>query len=46
MALRLIEIFHEEGKAEEIAHLLKEHPVLHSWHDSLPGGETVSRVLP
>ena len=45
MALRLIEIFHEEGKAEEIDHLLKEHPVLHSWHDRLPGGETVSRVL-
>lgn len=45
MALRLIEVFHEEGKAEEIAHLLKEHPVLHSWHDLLPGGETVTRVL-
>jgi uncharacterized hydrophobic protein (TIGR00341 family) len=45
MALRLIEIFHEEGKAEEIAFLLKEHPVLHTWHDILPGGETVTRVL-
>lgn len=45
MALRLLEVFHEEGKAEEIAHLLKEHPVLHSWHDRLPGGETVTRVL-
>ena len=45
MALRLIEIFHEEGKAKEIAYLLKEHPVLHTWHDTLPGGETVTRVL-
>ena len=45
MALRLIEIFHEEGKAAEIDYLLKEHPVLHIWHDTLPGGETVSRVL-
>jgi uncharacterized hydrophobic protein (TIGR00341 family) len=45
MALRLIEIFHEGGKAGEIAHLLEEHPVIHSWYDELPGGETVSRVL-
>ena len=45
MALRLIEVFHEKGRAEEIAHLLEDHPVLHSWHDLLPGGETVTRVL-
>lgn len=45
MALRLIEIFHEEGRAEEIAFLLKDHPVLHTWHDRLPGGETITKVL-
>jgi uncharacterized hydrophobic protein (TIGR00341 family) len=45
MALRLIEIFHEEGRAERIARLLQEHPVLHTWHSRLPGGETVTRVL-
>jgi uncharacterized hydrophobic protein (TIGR00341 family) len=45
VALRLIEVFHKEGRAEDIAALLTAHPVLHSWHDRLPGGETVTRVL-
>lgn len=45
MALRLIEIYHQKGKAKEIDFLLKDAPVLDMWHDQLPEGETVTKVL-
>ncbi len=45
MALRLIEIYHQKGKAKEIDFLLKDVPVLDMWHDQLPEGETVTKVL-
>ncbi len=45
MALRLLEIYHQEGKAEEIEFLLKDSPVTDMWHDRLPAGETVTKVL-
>ncbi len=45
MALRLIEVFHEGGKAEEIKFLLQDINVIHIWHDELPDGETVTKIL-
>jgi uncharacterized hydrophobic protein (TIGR00341 family) len=45
MALRLIEIYHQRGKAEEIDFLLKDLPVMEIWHDELPQGETTTKVL-
>lgn len=45
MALRLIEIYHQRGKAEEIDFLLKDTPMLDMWHDRLPEGETITKVL-
>ncbi len=45
MALRLIEVFHEGGKADEIKFLLQDINVIHIWHDQLPEGETVTRIL-
>lgn len=45
MALRLIEIYHQKGKGDEIEFLLEGSPILDTWHDHLPEGETVSKVL-
>jgi uncharacterized hydrophobic protein (TIGR00341 family) len=46
MSLRLIEIYHKEGKAEEIDFLLKELPILETWHDHLTeNGESLTKVL-
>jgi uncharacterized hydrophobic protein (TIGR00341 family) len=45
MALRLIEIYHGKGQAKEIDFLLKELPVMEIWHDELPEGETITKVL-
>jgi len=45
MALRLIEIYHKEGKADEIEFLLRELPVIGTWHDHLGDGETITKVL-
>ena len=45
MALRLIEIYHEKGMAKEIDFLLKDAPVIDMWHDLLPEGETITKVL-
>ncbi len=45
MALRLIEINHKKGKSDEIDYLLKDLPILNMWHDQLPEGETITKVL-
>jgi uncharacterized hydrophobic protein (TIGR00341 family) len=45
MALRLIEIYHQKGKAQDIDFLLKDIPVLDTWHDILPEGETTTKIL-
>ncbi len=45
MALRLIEINHKKGKSEEIDFLLKDLLILNMWHDQLPEGETITKVL-
>ena len=45
MALRLIEIYHKQGKADEIEFLLKDLPMLDTWHDHLPENETITKIL-
>jgi uncharacterized hydrophobic protein (TIGR00341 family) len=45
MALRLIEIYHTEGKAEEIDFLLKDLPIIGTWHDHLTEKETITKVI-
>jgi uncharacterized hydrophobic protein (TIGR00341 family) len=45
MPLRQIEIYHQRGKADDIAFLLKDTPVLQVWHIELSEGETVTKVL-
>jgi len=45
MALRLIEIYHQRGQSEEIDFLLQESPILDIWHDQLPEGDTITKVL-
>ena len=46
MALRLIEIYHPQGKADEIELLLKDLPILETWHDHLTdNNESVTKVL-
>jgi uncharacterized hydrophobic protein (TIGR00341 family) len=45
MALRLIEIYHQRGKSEEIDFLLEDSAALDIWHDELPEGETITKVL-
>jgi len=44
-SLRLIEVFHKTGKADDLDFLLKDAPILDTWHDHLPDGETISNVL-
>lgn len=46
MALRLIEIYHQKGKADEIEFLLKELPILDTWHHHLvENNESVTKIL-
>jgi len=45
MSLRLIEVFHKTGKADDLDFLLKDAPIIDTWHDHLPDGETISNVL-
>jgi uncharacterized hydrophobic protein (TIGR00341 family) len=45
MALRLIEIYHEWDQAEEIDTLLKDQPILSTWHDHLQEGHSISKIL-
>lgn len=45
MSLRLIEIYHRDGKADTIDSILKDAPVIEMWHDHLPEGETISKIL-
>jgi len=45
MALRLIEIYHQRGQSEEIDFLLQDSSILDVWHDQLPEGETITKVL-
>ncbi len=45
MPLRLLEIYHQRGNAEDIRFLLKDIPVMQIWHDVLTEGESVTKVL-
>lgn len=45
MALRLIEIYHTKDSADEIDALLKDEPILATWHDHLQEGQSVSKIL-
>jgi len=45
MALRLIEIYHKRGQSEEIDFLLQDSAILDIWHDQLPEGDTITKVL-
>jgi uncharacterized hydrophobic protein (TIGR00341 family) len=45
MSLRLIEIHHKEGKAEEIDFLVKDLPLIETWHDHLASGGSVTKIL-
>ena len=45
MSLRLIEIHHKEGKAEEIDFLVKDMPLLETWHDYLASGGSIITIL-
>lgn len=45
MSLRLIEIYHRDGKADTIDSILIGAPVIEMWHDHLPEGETISKIL-
>ncbi len=45
MALRLIEIHHRRDEADKIDALLKDEPILATWHDHLQEGESLSKIL-
>lgn len=45
MALRLIEIYHMRDKGDEIDALLKDQPILATWHDHLQEGHSISKIL-
>ncbi len=45
MALRLIEIYHKEGKADEIDFLLRDLPIIETWHNHLGEDEAITKVL-
>jgi uncharacterized hydrophobic protein (TIGR00341 family) len=45
MSLRMIEIHHKAGKAEEIDFLVKDLPLLDTWHDKLASGGSVTKIL-
>jgi uncharacterized hydrophobic protein (TIGR00341 family) len=41
----MIKIHHKEGKAEDIEFLLKDMPLLDTWHDHLDSGGSVTNIL-
>ncbi len=45
MSLRMIEIYHSQGKAEEIAFLLEDSSFLQMWHDTIQQGEAITKIL-
>ncbi len=45
MSLRLIELHHKKGQTDEIDFLLKDIPLIDTWHDHLPDGATTTRIL-
>ncbi len=46
MALRFIEIYHREGKADDIDFLLKDLPIIETWHGHLnEDKESITKVL-
>jgi hypothetical protein len=45
MALRLIEMYHSRDKGDEIDALLKDQPILATWHDHLQEGHSISKIL-
>ncbi len=45
MSLRLIEIHHKAGKAEEIDFLVKDLPLIETWHDHLASGGSITKIL-
>jgi uncharacterized hydrophobic protein (TIGR00341 family) len=45
MSLRLIEIHHKAGQAEEIDFLIKDLPLIETWHDHLDSGGSVTKIL-
>ncbi|UCF87068.1 MAG: TIGR00341 family protein [Nitrospiraceae bacterium] len=45
MALRLIEVYHKRDKAEKLDLLLKDTPILETWHDHLQDGDSVTKIL-
>jgi uncharacterized hydrophobic protein (TIGR00341 family) len=45
MSLRLIEIYHRRDTADEIDNLLKDEPILATWHDHLQESQSVSKIL-
>ncbi len=45
MSLRLIELHHKKGHADEIDFLLKDTPLIDTWHDHLPDGGTTTKIL-
>ncbi len=45
MSLRLIEIYHRSDAADQIDDLLKDKPILATWHDHLQEGQSISKIL-
>jgi uncharacterized hydrophobic protein (TIGR00341 family) len=45
MQLRLIEIHHKAGKADDIEFLIKKLPLIETWHDHLDSGGSVTNIL-
>jgi uncharacterized hydrophobic protein (TIGR00341 family) len=46
VSLRLLEIYHQKGKADEIDFLLKDLPIIETWHYHVPeNNESVTKVL-
>lgn len=45
MSLRLMEIYLKKEKEGEIETLLRKLPILEMWHDHLPDGDTITKVL-
>ncbi len=45
MAIRLIELYHRKGKPGDMEFLLQDVPLLDMWHDRLPEGEVITKIL-
>jgi uncharacterized hydrophobic protein (TIGR00341 family) len=45
MAIRLIELYHRKGKPDDMAFLLQDVPILDMWHDHLPEGDVITKIL-